>query len=146
MGDLGKAHEINREAVAEMLRAIDSLGQKWSEPWAPGKWTRAQVVEHVARSYEIVAGVVRGDQSGMPRFPRLLRWLARLYFNKVLRDRKFPKTRTTRAFVPERDLATPAEGRSRLEAAVAAFEAVAGPEAGERRILHPTWGEISLAN
>jgi hypothetical protein len=45
--------EEHRTALAAFLDTAETISDAaWREPWAPGKWTRAQVGEHLALSYE----------------------------------------------------------------------------------------------
>lgn len=149
MADLTAALAANRAAAAEFLAVADKVGAAWSVAPAPGKWSPAQVTEHVAVGHEVTAKAVIGADSGLPKLPRflhpLIRWLA---FRRVLQQGRFPQMRTTKAFHPLRAPATPAEGRARLEQAVAKFEAdVLGWSKGQDRTLaHPAFGAIALTD
>ena len=74
------AVDEHRAALAAFLDTAEQLrDDAWSAPWGPGKWTRAQVAEHLSLTYEaaireITTGEhVRVRVSGMKL--RLLRWV-----------------------------------------------------------------------
>jgi uncharacterized damage-inducible protein DinB len=53
MPDLDSIIQYNHTVTAEILaRARAIPAEKWIVPRAPGKWSPAQVVEHVTKSYE----------------------------------------------------------------------------------------------
>lgn len=121
--------QSGRAAVEELIGATSRCGETWDHPRAPGKWSPAQVVEHVARSLEASATDMAGEASGLPALPAPLRFLARtLLFKRVVRSGRFPRARTNRAMNPERGPATPAEGVERLQAAWKTYD-----EATQRR-------------
>ena len=78
MTELETSIAENRTAVNEFVataRALD--GPRWTTPRAPGAWTPAQIVEHVAIVYEYSRDILLGkpQSSPLPGFLRpLLRW------------------------------------------------------------------------
>ncbi len=113
----------NRDAIVDLVAAAEKLGGVWTVPRAPGKWSPSQLVEHAARSLDESANLVSGAPSKLPSMPFFLRPVARgLFFNRVLRKSAFPKTRANKAMDPASGPATPAEGRLRLEGALARFD------------------------
>lgn len=123
MGRLETALQDNREAVTAMLVAVERSAALWATPPRPGKWSPSQIVEHVARALEESAKVVAGEPSKFATFPGVLRPLVRgLFFNRVLRNKRFPKARTTRPMNPDTGPATVVAGRERLEAALSRFD------------------------
>ena len=77
MTELETAIADNRMAVEEFIaraRGIDAAA--WSAPRGEGKWSPAQIVEHLAIVYEYNRKVVTGDAGGgAPRFLQpLARW------------------------------------------------------------------------
>jgi hypothetical protein len=123
MSDVSAALAATRAAVGEFITAAERAASRWTTGRAPGKWCPAQVVEHVARSFEESAHEVAGVPSKFPTFPGFVRPLVRgVFFNRVLKRGAFPRARTTKAFDPDSGPATPAEGRARIEAAFAEFE------------------------
>jgi hypothetical protein len=123
MSDTSAALAANRAAVGEFITAAERAASRWTTARAAGKWSPAQVVEHVARSFEESAHEVAGVPSKFPTFPGFVRPLVRgVFFNRVLKRGAFPRARTAKAFDPESGPATTAEGRARVEAAFARFE------------------------
>ena len=123
MADVNSALAANRDAIRELIDAAEKAGGTWTVPRAPGKWSPAQVVEHVALALEESANVVAGAPSKFPTLPRFVRPLVRgLFFNRVLQKKAFPKAKTNKAFSPASGPATPAAARARLEAALANFD------------------------
>jgi len=122
MSDVNDVLAANRAAVIDLVSAAERSAATWTTPPAPGKWSPSQVVEHVTRGLEEGANVLSGAPSiSMP--PALLRPLARLYFNRILKKGVFPKGfKAHKAMNPATGPATPAEARVRLERALARFE------------------------
>ncbi len=123
MSDVTKALEVNRNAVNEFISASEGVASTWTTPRAPGKWSPSQVVEHIARVYDESAELVAGSPSKFPNFPTFLRPVMRgLFFNRFLKTEKFSKAKTFKPFNPESGPSSAAEGRVRVEAALAKFE------------------------
>lgn len=123
MTDINAALAASRQAVDQLIVAGEQTGQAWTAPQAPGKWSPSQIVEHVARSLEESANVAAGRRSTFPKLPVVIHPLVRLLlFKRVLKNEGFPKAKTNKAMDPESGPATPAEGRSRLEAAHQKFD------------------------
>src|SRR5690606_13979073 len=118
-------------------------------PPAPGKWTPSQIVEHVARSMEEAANLGQDKPNAIPRPPSILRPLARLIFKRPVKSGEFPKprTKTTRELDPPSGPASPAEARSRLEAAFATFErACRARVAAGQPVVSPAFGRVEVAD
>ena len=123
MTDINAVLTANRSAVDELITAAEKTGSAWSAPKAPGKWSPAQLVEHVSRSMEESANEVAGAPSKFYTLPSFLRPLVRgLFFRRVLKKRSFPRASTGKAFDPASGPATPADGRKRIEGALARFD------------------------
>src|SRR5712692_10108315 len=149
MAALAEALTANRAAVDAFLAVVDRSASIWTTARAPGKWTPAQVTEHVARAYDESGKLCTGQTTAFPTLPRLLRPVARAFlFNRVLRKGTFPKAKTNNAMNPKSGPATPAEGRKRLETAVNGFEqqARAIATAGDARLASATFGDVSLCH
>ena len=122
MTDVNAVLDANRRAVTELIAAAERCHGNWTTPRAPGKWAPSEVVEHVAQSLEESANMVSGAKTALPRLPFFLRPVVRIFFNRMVRTGVIPKGKTARALQPLRSPATPAEGRARLEAALAKFD------------------------
>jgi len=147
MPDLAEVLEQNRRAVEDLLAASERVGGVWTTPRAPGKWSPAQVVEHVACALEQSAHVIAGRPAGFPRIPRLFRPLLRVFFfDKILRNEAFPGgLKTNRPLDPAAGPATPGGARGRVEGALRQLEQAAGargPAAG--RIDSTVFGRVTL--
>ena len=146
MADVNEVLAANRTAVNDLLAAAERTGDAWTRPRAPGKWSPAQVVEHVARALEESANVVAGTPSKFPTFPTVLRPIVRsLFFNRVLRKGAFPKAKTIKAMDPGSGSATPADARLRLEAALARFdEKCRGRAVSGQSVTSTLFGTVSV--
>jgi hypothetical protein len=138
--------EDNVAAAAEVLEAASRARDTWNAPRTSGGWSPAQVVEHVSLTLEQGAAVVSGRQSKFPNFPAILRPLARgLYYNRVLKEGRFPRSKTTAALEPSPAGATLAEADARLQAAVRNFnQACRDRIANGRPLQHPVFGTVSV--
>jgi hypothetical protein len=145
MTELASALDANRAAVDDLMRAAEACGEAWTTPSAPGKWSPAQVVEHVAISLEEGADVVAGRPSMLPTVPAFLRPLAKLFLKRVNKTGVFPKSKTAPGLDPPEGPATPAEGRPRLEAALAEFarECEARSASGQP-VRSPAFGTVRV--
>jgi hypothetical protein len=143
--NLDTALASNRSATDELMTVAERAGSKWTTPRAPGKWSPAQVTEHVARSFEEAANMIGGRPTSLPTIPALFRPLGGWMFRRILRTGKFPKVKTSRAMNPEMTPtapANPAEARARLQSALATFERECLARPG--RFTHTSFGEISV--
>ena len=147
MADLRPMLRGHHEAVEAFLTAARAVPQvRWREPRAPGKWSPGQVVEHVARAYEVNRGVLRGSPAPVsaPRWVRPL--IRRFLLAPVLRRGRFiPGSRSPRAFQPDPTPAEPAQVLGRLTAASAAFEADVAALA-TATVDHPFFGRLPVGD
>lgn len=148
MSDINPVLAANHTAVGEFLAIADRTGAAWTLPRAAGKWSPAQVVEHVARSLDESANEVSGAASRFPRFPGFVRPLIRgLFFKRVLKKNAFPNVRTSKAFDPAAGPATPAEARVRLQAALARFDqACRARAASGQAVVSTVFGAVPVAD
>jgi hypothetical protein len=118
LADINTALEASKDAMEQLILAAERTGTTWTSPRAPGKWSPSQIVEHVARSLEESANMAAGRPSKFPKLPGVVHPIVRgILFKRVLRKAAFPKAKTNKAMDPASGPATPAEGRSRVEAA-----------------------------
>jgi hypothetical protein len=150
MSDLHAAIADNHKAVDEFTataRAVDRA--RWSLPRAEGKWSPAQVVEHIALTYEYSRAVLNNNAPG-PAAPRFLRPLVRRFFvNPVLKRGRFkPNGRAPAMFQPSSSPDAPAELLSRLETAVRVFEDElrAAAHSGRATLDHPFFGTMPMTD
>src|SRR5258708_26571425 len=77
MTEIETAIAENRVAVAEFIAAARGLdATTWTAPRGEGRWSPAQIAEHLAIVYEFNRKVVTGTaEKGAPRFLQpVLRW------------------------------------------------------------------------
>lgn len=149
MSDLREVLRQNHEAVDELLTAAQRVSPVWTTPRAPGKWSPAQVVEHVACALEQSANVVAGRPSTFPSIPRLVRPLLRgMFFRRILRNERFPGgLRTNRPLDPASGPASPAAAKERLAAALAQLEQAARAQGhGEQQLDSGVFGRVTLGD
>src|SRR5262245_40328456 len=72
--------------------AIAIPGSEWSTPLSEGKWSPAQVTEHLNRTYQVIIGELNGEQGIRIRSPWLLRQVLRqTVLRSIYRKRALPK-------------------------------------------------------
>lgn len=146
MADIRSALTDGAREVDEMVAAMNRAGAAWASPPAPGKWSPAQIVEHVARSFEASALDVHGQRSGFPQLPGLVRPVVRaVLFRRVLRTGTFPKAKTNKAMNPAVGPASPAEGAERLRTAWKAFETAVERATTSAAASSKVFGQVPLS-
>lgn len=140
--------EEDRRAVAEFAEKARAVPpDRWDAPRAPGKWSPAQVCEHVAKAYETSCEMLRGEpQPGMPRWIRPI--IRTLFFNKVLKTGRFPKgAQAPVQFQPTSGPPPVDQGIKRVEKAAADFAVEARRRgAPGLTIDHPVFGRIRVTD
>jgi hypothetical protein len=149
MPDLDSILAANRAAVEDLLTVAEHTGHAWTTPRAPGKWSPAEVAEHVARSLEEAANVVSSRPSKLPTLPGFVRPVVGYLLRRIVKSGKFPKAKTNRAMNPTGSgpavPASPADARTRLYAALAAFERDCRARvASGRPVESPAFGVVSV--
>ena len=114
--DIQRLHDAAAESLARTAENVDP--QKWLVPRAAGKWTPAQVVDHLSRVYEVVTNEVEGGQGMRLRmtFPQRL-FLRMMFLGRILRGGYFPEN------APAPYETRPGEGIADQSAAIAEFRA-----------------------
>lgn len=149
MADLNTTIADNHAAVLEFIVTARSLSaRQWTTPRAPGKWTPAQITEHLAITYEYGVTLAKGEAKG--GIPFFLKPLARrMIVDSTLKAGRFTrKGRTPRMFEPAKvssdaDIVLP-----RLEKAVDDFERaiVSGSPEARHTLNHPFFGKIATTD
>ncbi len=120
----------------------------WNVPRAPGKWSPAQVTDHVGIATRVARDAIAG-KAGMGGIPGFLRWLPRrLFFDKVL-ARGFPvKGKGPAAFAPAHEPKPRAELIAQIEREVAGMErdARAAAANGVTTFEHTFFGRLAIAD
>jgi hypothetical protein len=135
---IDSALAASREAADRLLADAEATASAWATPAAPGKWSPSQIVEHIARSFDGSVQMAAGQPSAFPRLPAPIHPLLRVMFRRIVRKAWFPKGRTTKGMNPLAGPSTPADGRARLTAAHARFEAVCRDLAARRAPMPTT--------
>ena len=146
MDDIQTSLHANRQAVQAFLASARAVpAARWDLPRAEGKWSPAQVAEHVALGYEAARDVLRGRAPGAGAPPRLLRPLIRAFLLRpVLWLGRFPAA--SKAPAELQPGACPGVGvLDRLRAAAEAFESEAAA-ARSASIDHPAFGRLPLVD
>jgi len=145
MPDLDALLQANRDAVDDLIVAAERCHSAWTVPRAPGKWSPAQIVEHVARSLEEGGNVVQERPSKLPSLPFFLRPLAGMMFHRVIKRGAFFKAKTNKAMNPIEGSPTVEAGRDRLLAALATFERdCRGRKSAGGVLKSPAFGTVTV--
>lgn len=150
MPTLDAALAANRQAMTKFLtKACTVPAGRWAQPVTPGKWSPAQIADHVAVSYEVAVRALKGD-TGIGSAPWFLRPIARAFaFTSVLNRGAFPeKMRGPASFAPSISHPTYDASVIRMEAAVADLEMHTREmaNAGKTTFTHPVFGELSVVD
>ena len=120
----------------------------WFLPMAEGKWSPAQVAEHLSQTYQVVIRELRGEKGIRIRSPWLLRQILRqTVLRSIYRKRKLPKgARAPSEIAPKvvdetKQQAMEKLGRLAREFEVAARTAETLPG---RKLTHHIFGEIDV--
>lgn len=137
-------HEV---ALAGYLRSASALPQAaWTRPWGEGKWTPAQVTEHVTRAYEALLDELR---EGRPMREKLAGWRRKMVRIVILPHILFHRTIPLK--VPSPREMRPGEPRAPREEALEALrelgecfvaELAAARERGSAGLTHPYFGKL----
>ena len=148
MPELNDALATLHTAATAFLEAVDGAEQVWTVPRAPGKWSPAQVTEHVARILDESSNVAAGTPSRFPTIPALLRPLVRvLMFDRILRKRSFSNMKAIGPFIPATGSATSLEGRRRLDGALVRYDqALRARAASGQPVVSSMFGAVTPAD
>jgi len=145
MTEIETALADNRAAIEEFVAAARNVdAAEWNTPRAEGKWSAAQIAEHLAIVYEYNRKVVTGTAGkGAPALLRpLLRWFV---VTSTLKSGGFTrKGRAPRIFHPTASPTAAAPLLARLATAVAGFEndIRSGHPEGRHTVAHPFFGTL----
>jgi DinB family protein len=150
MPALDDALTANREAAKRFLATARTVAKEaWAKPIAPGKWSPAQIVEHVAISTEVALKAIKGDKT-VGSFPRLFRAIPRaMVFNPTLKKGAFPKRMKGPAiFAPSKEHISFDASAARIERAVTSLEAHVRDlaKAGTHAFDHGFFGRLKIAD
>ena len=141
------AVEEHQVALASYLDAAAALpADAWTTPWQPGKWTPAEITEHLALTYRVFIGeATTGATMKLKLTPFRRRMLKLLLLPHMLFHRKFPKgARAPREVRPEAPAGSREEALEGLRGLGEQFEraAEAARGAGKPGLTHPYFGLV----
>jgi len=137
-------HEVALAAYLQSASAL--LHASWTRPWGEGKWTPAQVTEHVTRAYEVLLDELRG---GRPMQEKVAGWRKKVSRIVILPHILFHRTIPLK--VPSPREMRPGEPRAGREEALEALrelgecfvaELAAARERGSAGLTHPYFGKL----
>ena len=149
MTELETALADNRTAVEEFVAAARALdAARWRASIGEGKWSPAQIAEHLAIIYEYNRKVMLGTAPGVPWLlrPILQPLLRKIVVTDTMKAGRFTrKGRAPKFFLPTAAPADASVVLSRLTDAVGGFEAdIRSRPRGDGTITHPAFGSIAM--
>ena len=145
---LTAALEDYQRAKRDFITVVGSVpAAGWALPCAPGKWSPAQEVEHIALAHELFAAQLAGAP---PMRVLVSGWKASVLRGVVLpwilRTGRFPRAKSPREARPSAEADTPDALIARIEAAAAAVAThlATGESVRTRRVDHPYFGSMTL--
>jgi DinB superfamily len=145
------AVEEHQVALAAYLDAAARLSDAaWGQPWKPGKWSPAQITEHLSMTYRVFIGEVTGGPAMRLKLtPLRRRILKTLMLPHMLFHRTFPRgAPAPRELRPtdETPLPAKAEALERMRELGERFEreAARARAGGWSHVTHPFFGQIDL--
>jgi len=142
-----EAVDEHRTALAAFLDSAELLREDaWSQPWGPGKWTRAQIAEHLALSYEAgIREVTSGEAMTVRVPPFRLKLLRLVLLPHILFHRSIPlRARSPRELRPGEVTTPRPELLRRLRALAERFEneMERAYHSGGGGLTHPYFGKL----
>ena len=146
MNSVDDALRSSRLGLDSLIAGAEASRDAWALPRAAGRWSPAQIVEHVAVMLEEAAHDVARAPCKFPPVPFFVRPIFRgAWFKRVLKLQAFPKARTFKALDPAAGPDTSAAGRVRLENAFGDFERETRSAAARGPIfVSKLFGKVSL--
>ena len=147
--DFSEAVALHRAAVAECVTAFAAVpGDAWSRPLGPGRWSPAEIAEHLAIAYEPPLS----ELSGGPGFSIRVSWWKRRAlrwgFLPEILNGGFPAgAPAPREIRPKRAAASPEEASRALSLSAERFLATLAEARTARRVrlTHPYFGKLRPA-
>jgi len=122
LDDASAAHRAAIDRAAADFERI--AGAAWERPLRPGKWSAAEIAQHLVLSYAPAMSELAGGPGYRrrlsPLMTRLARWVA---LRGILTGKRFPAGgKSPPEARPAGPFPAPAEAASRLRSAAASFE------------------------
>jgi hypothetical protein len=146
--DFAKAAADHREAIEAFARTVESLDRDaWNVSREPGKWSPAEIAQHLILSYGPPLAELAGGAGFSVRLPwwkrTVLRWKM---LPKILYAEKFPKgAPAPREARPKAGAASPEEAARLLRENAGQFELrlSEGHAARSVRLTHSYFGKLT---
>lgn len=147
--DFSEAVALHRAAVSECMAAFAAVpGDAWSRPLAPGRWSPAEIAEHLAIAYDPPLAELSGGSGFAIRVPWWKRRALRWSFLPTILNGGFPSgAPAPREIRPRRAAASPEEASRALCASAERFLATLADARSARRVrlTHPYFGKLRPA-
>lgn len=139
-----REHRAALAALQATLLGVPADG--WLRPRAEGKWSPAEVADHLALVYRVMLAELDGapplSRRAGPAMTRILRWVL---LPHILFHRTIPvRVKAPREVRPRRDLPGPEETVRALHELAARLEDRLSAD-GDARITHPYFGALGAA-
>ena len=146
-GTLDRAADEHRKAVGECTATIRGVAAaQWTAARAEGKWTAAEIAEHLRIAYDPLLSEVGGGSGMAVRLPWWKQKLVRWKFLPLILRGGFPKgAPAPREIRPTSHSATPEEAAHRLTRSAEEFLGRLAEAADRRtvRLTHPYFGKLT---
>lgn len=144
-----EAHTAAAEGLVAAVRALPE--EAWRRPVAGGKWTPAEIVQHLERTYDVaLRELAGGDGMAVVTRPWQRLLLRATIVRRILRGKGFPGgARSPRELRPESDPGVREEALASFREKAERFEAAAEQARRENagaRISHAYFGVFSVAD
>ena len=142
-----RAAADHRAAIEEVARILESHDPEfWTAPREPGKWSPAEIAQHLALSYEPALAELDGGRGYAVRLAWWTRTALRVFMVPRILAGKFPKgAPAPRESRPQDGASSPAEGARLLREKAALFESRLDEAHAARRarVTHPYFGKLT---
>ena len=147
--DLAEALRVHGSAVSEFSTAAEAVApEAWGRPLGEGKWSPAQIADHLNRTYDVLLREVGGAAGMKVRTRSWMRFVLKLtYLPRILRSGWFPAGAPAPPEIrpAKEDLPDQASAVARFRQLAGEFE-TAVQERPEARITHTYFGALKLAD
>ena len=146
------AHKLHVDAAADFTDAASRIpSDRWLAPRGEGKWSPAEIVEHVSLAYDVMLREISGGPGMAIRTRLWQRLLLRVYMVPgLLRGKPFPKgARAPKETRPTLSTTDQNAAITALRDKAARFDAAAVEAQGSGRrvrLTHAYFGAASLRN
>lgn len=141
-------HDAAVESFVAGARAVPA--ERWERPIGEGKWTPAQITQHVLQTYEVLISELRTGEGLTVRTGWATRQVLRLVvLRPIMWLRRIPSgAKAPRPIRPREDGLDQAAAVARLEAVVCEFnsEIVASRDRTNARLTHHLFGSVDTVD